>query len=68
MTIVLLMILCAYGHSLMAGSPCAGASGDTPQNNTLTFKNTSGAGATITNIFIGGSIAPAAGASGNLTC
>ncbi len=68
MTIVLLMILCAYGHSLMAGSPCAGASGDTPQNNTLTFKNTSGAGATITNIFIGGSIAPGAGASGNLTC
>jgi hypothetical protein len=54
MTIVLLMILGVYGHSLMA-SPCAGASGDIPQDNTLTFKNTGTGSMTITSIYFTGS-------------
>ncbi len=68
MTIVLLMILGAYGHSLMA-SPCPGASGDIPQDNTLTFKNTGTGSMTITSIYFTGSpITIAAGATNTLTC
>ncbi|QQR97683.1 MAG: T9SS type A sorting domain-containing protein [Sphingobacteriales bacterium] len=68
MTIVLLMILGVYGHSLMAACPNADPLA-APQDNTLTFKNTGTGSMTITSIYFTGSpITIASGATNTLTC